>query len=107
MFHAKKTIDFFGPQINFTIKRGNNFKTVLGGLVSFIVYCMYIFFFISFGKDMIFKLNPNVSFETLLPESQKNYTINNETFIAWRIEDYNGQTSEISNLINTHPYFET
>ncbi len=80
-----KTLDFFGPRIHFTIDRQENFKTLLGGFVSLIVYCLYVFFFILFGKDMIFKQNPNVTLEYLTPDSQESFTITNDTLIAWRI----------------------
>jgi len=68
---------------------------------------MYIFFFIFFGKGIIYKQNLDVSLETLLPEIPENYTINNETFIAWRIKDIYGKSSEIANIIKTHPFIET
>jgi hypothetical protein len=55
---------------------------------------------------MIFKLNPNVSLETLNPENQESYTISNETFLAWRIEDFNGKHFNASGLIKSIAFFE-
>ena len=95
-----KNLDFFGPQITF--KTEANFKTVLGGSVSLTVYCLYVIFFILFGKDMNFKLNPIFSLEKLTPENQERYTIDSDTFIAWRIENLNGITSNVTKLLNVY-----
>jgi len=100
--HSIKTLDFFGPRINFTINRQENFKTVFGGFVSLIVYCLYVFFFILFGKDMIFKLNPNVTIETVVPDDQESFTIKNDTFFAWRFTTSDHSASDFYNLFYSH-----
>jgi len=82
---AIKSLDFFGGQVNFTINRQDTYKTFLGGLMSIVICGLYISFFFLFGLDMIYKLNPNVNLETIYPDKQENFSITNETFIAYRI----------------------
>jgi len=93
-----KSLDFFGPSLNFTIQNTSNFKSVFGGLVSLIVYSLYFVFFLLFAKDMIYRQNPNVSWETLMENSKEHYKINNETFMAWRIENFDAIPFNHTNL---------
>jgi len=90
IFHFIKFFDTFGPSVNFTIRSETNFKTVLGGFISIIVYSLYIFFFVLFGKDMIFKSNPNINLEIIIPDNQEKYHIDKDFLFAWKIEDYYG-----------------
>jgi len=85
--HVIKRFDFLGPSMNFTIKEFPNFRSVLGGFFSLLIYFLYILFFVLFGKDMIFKLNPTVASETLFPNEKENYSIDNYTFFAFRFEN--------------------
>jgi len=98
--HMFKSFDFLGPSINFTIKESPNFKSVVGGFLSLIIYILYLFFFGLFGKDMIYKLNPTVSSESLKPDTIENYTITNETFFAFRFEDSEDRPQNISNMLS-------
>jgi len=92
LFQLIKSSDFFGPSINFTIRNDTNFKTVFGGLISIIVYALYIFFFVLFGKDMIFNLNPTITLDTLTPDLYEEYKIDENLFFAWKIDDVMGNS---------------
>lgn len=69
-----KQIDFLGNPISFTINNQGIFKTILGGLLSMILYISYVYFFINFGMDFIFKLNPSVYYETKIQKPNPNYS---------------------------------
>ena len=103
--HAIKTLDLFGPQIYFTINGKEKFKTVFGGFISLFVYCLYVGLFILFGQDMLFRLNPNVTLEYLMPEEQENYRITNQTFIAWRLESSSQNESELHDTLKCSLYY--
>jgi len=84
--HVIKSFDFLGPSMNFTIKKSSNFRSVFGGLFSLLIYILYLFFFISFGKDMIYKLNPTIISEKLIPNKHESYYVDNNTFFAFRFK---------------------
>jgi len=98
LMHVLKTFDYMGPQINFNIRKVPTFKTFLGGIVSLATYIICIVFFIIFGKDLIFKTNPNVISELVTPHEFSKYIISNETFLAWRIEDFYGKKTNLNEV---------
>jgi len=89
--HLLKSFDFLGPSINFTIKDYPNFRSVIGGFFSLLIYILYLVFFVLFGKDMIYKLNPTVNSEYISPDKIENYAIDNKTFLAFRYENDMGK----------------
>jgi len=99
--HFIKRNDFLGPKIRFTISKEENFKTIVGGLFSLIAYSLYLFFFIMFGLDMFFRRKPLIQMETLTDETQS-YTIDSDTFLAFRIEDIKGNFINMSGIFSVY-----
>jgi len=59
IFNFIKTKDFLGESINFSILNQPYFQTIAGGLISILIYFLYLFFFYYFGEDFLFMKNPN------------------------------------------------
>jgi len=93
-------MDFIGPKIKFRINKEENYKSYLGASLSIISYCLYIIFFIIFGLDIIRKKKPMVLINQLTSDGTENYTIANDTFLAFRIDDFKGNEFDFSNLFS-------
>ena len=57
IYKTLKSLDFMGDPMNFKINKSETFKTVFGGLLSFMIYLSFLYFFYLFGNDFIFKTN--------------------------------------------------
>lgn len=104
--HFIKGNDFLGPEIKFTINKEENFKTVVGGFFSLIAYFFYLFFFIIFGLDMFLRQKPLIQMETMTDE-QPPFSIDTDTFLAFRIEDIKGNLfTNISDIFSIYISYE-
>ena len=82
------SFDFYGSLFNFTINRERIFKTLLGGLISLITFCLIFYTSFLFGKDFFYRTNPKVLIQQIMPDNHKRIKVNNKNLtIAWRIED--------------------
>lgn len=66
-----KKADFLGPQINFKIRKDENFKTTVGGFFSILISISYLIFFGILGKDLMYKENPNIIIQETAPALPK------------------------------------
>src|SRR5690348_10962706 len=81
-------VDMFGQKLSFNINSEQEFKTILGGIMSIISASIFTTFFILFGLDFFYKTNPNIIFQNVVPNSYSLIPINEKDFILpWRIED--------------------
>ena len=90
IYKTLKSLDFMGDPMNFKINQSESFKTVFGGLLSFMIYLSFLYFFYLFGNDFIFKTNPTGYTKTeFFQNGTEKLSLKNETFfIALRLEDY-------------------
>lgn len=94
-----KSFDFLGQEIKFSINKEPIFKSVFGGLLSLCLYCLYVVMFYFFGKNLIFKRNPNHYYESKIIEYQTiNFTNNNLLFMV-RIENEEEETLDYSEYL--------
>jgi len=78
-----KKIDIYGKKLGFNLKRKTTFNSTFGGIFTILTFIFYVIFFILFSKDLYFKINPKVIFETvyITENNLNNYTLTNETFL--------------------------
>ena len=55
--------DLFSYNINFTYRKKNSFYTILSGIISIIVYGIFIYFINYFSRDFIYSENPKINFK--------------------------------------------
>jgi hypothetical protein len=101
-----KSIDLFGTEFQFTIYRNDRFKTVTGGLLSFIFTIFIIFFIFYEGRDLYLRERPmsyvqDVTNENGIPARNLTY---DDMVLAWRLYDA-GFVSNKSSRIFVHFQF--
>jgi hypothetical protein len=98
LISAMKSLDFLGPEIKFRINQQENFKTVFGGMISILYYIFFFSFFMLFGVDFFYKINPKI-LSRVLKDKSDNKTINlsNENFFfAFRVASQDSKTIELN-----------
>ena len=68
-----KKIDIFGTKFNFTIFGNSHYNTKFGGVLTFITVALSMAVTFIFGNDLLFRKNPKVITEKLVPV---NYSFN-------------------------------
>jgi hypothetical protein len=89
MSNFLKKIDLFGVTFQFRVMKENKFRTTVGGILTIFYTMILIVFFFLLGRDFMFKKNPRVSSQEIIPE---NYTdpfvlTQDNMLIAWRLSD--------------------
>ena len=83
-----KKIDFFGTQMQFTYKRKEKIKTLLGGYLSIFCFILLITLALITGQDIFFQKNPDV---VVITDKIKNFSdLNlkyNNNFFGYYISD--------------------
>jgi hypothetical protein len=75
------SIDYFGQHVQLTFNKKAEMKTVLGGIVSLLMYFACIAFIISIGITLVFKLNPSTTLSTQSQATAPLVDINEEDMI--------------------------
>ena len=93
-------IDLLGSNFHFYDGVSLKKRTIIGGILTFIIGIFSIYFFIIFSKDLFMKLNPNITI-TIQNNSLYEYIdLKKENIIfAFRIEDYYGNFYNESNIL--------
>lgn len=119
-----KACDFIGVSVKLKYEKGNNYKSLLGGVLSIAIMCISLAASISFGWTMIFKTNFTVSLSksretqafvnltnnfpfmvgisrrggVIIPELQKYANI---SFITYNLERVNGTPVKTIKYLNS------
>ena len=90
-----KKIDIFGTKFNFTIFGNSHYNTKFGGVLTFITVALSMAVTFIFGNDLLFRKNPKVITEKLVPVnySFNYYNVSNFPFF-WTLKD------SLNNLVN-------
>ena len=75
-----KIIDFIGREPNLRIDNQSRNKTVLGGLLCLLIYCLFIMSALYFGQELVFRQKPNIIDTTIPLNEMENIKISNEEF---------------------------
>jgi len=76
-----KSLDHLGHGINFTINEQPHLQTVCGGILRIILYLIGLYLAYFFGKDFLYKTNPQVDFEVKESLVPMNFTYTATDFI--------------------------
>ena len=91
LYQLLESIDVYGEPFTFSIFKQENFKTVIGGIMSIFTFLGFIFSFVYFGQDFIFRKNPSYLNQKITLDKYPEYTINNSNLVAaFDINDNNG-----------------
>ncbi len=55
-------LDVIGPEVKFSINRGETFKTPIGGFQSILFVLLSTLAFVAFGRDIFEKKEPTILF---------------------------------------------
>jgi len=94
-----KKLDFIGDSIIFKINKSGSFQTVFGGILSVLLYFSFIYFFYSFGKEFIYKINPSGYSKIEVRPDQKLSLEENKFFVGINLQDFSLST------LNADEYF--
>ena len=75
-----KIIDFIGREPTLRIDNQSRNKTVLGGLLCLLIYCLFIMSALYFGQELVFREKPNVIDSTIPLDESESIKISNEEF---------------------------
>ena len=75
-----KIIDFIGREPNLRIDNQSRNKTVLGGFLCFLIYCLFIMSALYFGQELVFRQKPNIIDTTIPLNGMESIKISNEEF---------------------------
>ena len=75
-----KIIDFIGREPNLRIDNQSRNKTVLGGFLCFLIYCLFIMSALYFGQELVFRQKPNIIDTTISLNGMESIKISNEEF---------------------------
>ena len=93
MLKLIKSFDTYGKVVNFNLNQNDSYKTVIGGLISMLIFIAGICSLWYFGQDIYLKSSPNflssAEYKYVIPEVSLN---NSNFFFGIRIEDMNGNT---------------
>ena len=64
-----RSMDYFGQPIQIKFNSKTKFKTVLGGVLSFLIYCLTIALIISTGSNLYNKVNPKTTMTNTIMSS--------------------------------------
>ena len=94
-------IDIFGTTFQFTTFKNLKFKTSLGGVMTILSGVVLIVFCFLFGKNFLFKKNPLVMSQDMVPDNYKPpFKISSENLVLpWRLADSNNFPVDFENKI--------
>ena len=75
-----KIIDFIGREPTLRIDNQSRNKTVLGGLLCLLIYCLFIMSALYFGQELVFRQKPNVIDSTIPLDESESIKISNDEF---------------------------
>ena len=92
-----KSRDYLGSQVGFTINSNDSHQTVLGGFLSLLLSILYLYFFVLFSDDMIYKNNP-VGYDQMKLNDLKNrhLDISDKHLPAYKMSNWFGTPYNIS-----------
>ena len=95
-------LDIFGLKIQLNYKRNETHKTVFGGFLTIILYCLFGIAIYYFGKELYEKKEPTTIYNEEFIENPKSFFINNRTFpFSIGLEDGNTSRHYIDEQIFT------
>ena len=71
IFDLVKLIDIFGTTFQFTTFKDSKFRTLIGGVMTILSGIVLVIFFFLFGRDFLFKKNPMVVSQNMVPDQYK------------------------------------
>ena len=101
-------IDFLGTKFHFYNGLSLKKQTSLGGILTFILIIISVYFLILFGKDLFTKSNPNITLSIQNDSKYEYIDLKKEKILfAFRIEDYDGNFINASNILYFKLYYYT
>ena len=101
-------IDFLGTKFHFYNGLSLKKQTSLGGILTFILIIISVYFLIVFGKDLFTKSNPNITLSIQNDSKYEYIDLKKEKILfAFRIEDYDGNFINASNILYFKLYYYT
>ncbi len=101
-------IDFLGTKFHFYNGLSLKKQTSLGGILTFILIIISVYFLILFGKDLFTKTNPNITISIQNDSKYEYIDLKKEKILfAFRIEDYDGNFINASNILYFKLYYYT
>lgn len=93
--------DIFGYMPSFLINKNKNFKTLFGSLISTFVVALIIYSIWQFGREIIYKLTPDVTNYNIYYEDGPNLQLSNENFVFGFSIFSENENPQINNIYNT------
>lgn len=85
-------IDMFGQTINFSIQGKAKYQTLIGAFFSIVTFTVAVVFFVIFGKDFFYHINPKISSKTTFYEKGVKANLTSAKFnYAWRLTNTAGK----------------
>jgi hypothetical protein len=101
MLDFLQKIDFYGSPSSFTIFNKSTFQTHIGGFLTILTLIGYFLCFWYFGKDFYTRDNPNFLNQRITSPEYPLYNIGrDDLIIAFRMEDFDGNTFDITGLLD-------
>ena len=101
-------IDFLGSKFHFYDGLSLKKRTHIGGILTFVLLIISIYLIIIFGKELVLRKNPNITFSTQNDSSYEYINLKKENLIfAFRIEDYDGNFINVTNILYMKIYYYT
>ena len=99
-------IDLLGSKFHFYDGLSLKKRTPLGGLLTFLLFLISIYLIVIFGKELFMRKNPVVTISTQNDSKYEYINLKKENLIfAFRIEDYNGNFINITNILYIRIYY--
>ena len=106
--HFFEKIDFLGSKFHFYDGLSLKKRTHIGGILTFVLLIISIYLIIIFGKELVLRKNPNITFSTQNDSSYEYINLKKENLIfAFRIEDYDGNFINVTNILYMKIYYYT
>ena len=101
-------IDLLGSKFHFYDGLSLKKRTHIGGILTFVLLIISIYLIIIFGKELVLRKNPNITFSTQNDSSYEYINLKKENLIfAFRIEDYDGNFINVTNILYMKIYYYT
>ncbi len=90
-------IDVYGTKFHFFTFNKLKFQTCIGGLLTIIIYFLALLLIYIFGKNFFYRKNPSYTYSSISENYEKISLTKEKVTIAFRLEDNNGFTLNMSN----------
>ena len=90
-------IDVYGTKFHFFTFNKLKFQTCIGGLLTIIIYFLALLLIYIFGKNFFYRKNPSYTSSSISENYEKISLTKEKVTIAFRLEDNNGFTLNMSN----------